>query len=113
MPAAGLRVGSLLSGRKQSRPKAGCSQKWPAPQGQATYERRQRLRFYSHDKLQPLGGSSRHIGGEKIAMTIKRLTGLIALAVAPAIYASSANAPLGTVENKVRHELLMLPYYNI
>jgi hyperosmotically inducible periplasmic protein len=46
-------------------------------------------------------------------MAIKRFTGLIALALAPAIYASSANAPLGTLENKVRHELVMLPYYNI
>src|SRR5437879_6365253 len=112
MPAAGLLGGFCLSlsvrKRPARRPAAGMNARPHKTSTHATYERPRRLRLYSHPELQPPGGSSRHIDGGRIAMTIKRLTGLIALAVAPAIYASSANAPLGTVENKVRHELLML-----
>ena len=45
-----------------------------------------------------------------------KVAGLMAvavMAVAPAVQASSKPAALSTVEDKVRHQLVMLPYYNI
>ena|SRR6266404_1816450 len=45
-----------------------------------------------------------------------KVAGLMAvavMAVTPAVQASSKPAALSTVEEKVRHQLVMLPYYNI
>jgi hyperosmotically inducible protein len=37
----------------------------------------------------------------------------VLVAVAPAIYASNGAKSRGTIEDRVRHELAMLPYYNV